>query len=104
MFAAVICATIANATSASTILGVDAVKKTMNSIVRESALLRYRAAATPRPNETTLAIASAAKPRTNVLKKREPRIELTGTRKYIDSPISPTTAPLSHVKYLTGSG
>src|SRR5687767_10663474 len=93
-----------SAINASTILGVDAVKKTMNSMSPASALLLYRAAARARAEETTSASASAAMPSQRVLRNLDHTRELTGTRKYIDSPISPTTAPRSHLQYLTGIG
>src|SRR5678816_2229365 len=95
MFAAVTSASIRRANSARTIRGVDAVRKTRNSMKLDNALLRYRAAAILSPDEITAAIPRAASPRKNVLTKREVTSELTGTRKYIDSPRSPTTAFLS---------
>src|SRR5215216_3597541 len=95
---------IASATSARTILGVEAVtriRKLMNAAI---VVELYRAPMRLSGTANVSAIAKAAVPSRNVLTERVQTRPLTGTRKYIDSPKSPVTAPESHRKYRIGSG
>src|SRR5688500_20350728 len=80
IFVALTCATIASATRARTILGVDAVRKTIASTSARSQRRGYRAAATPSAAATVRAIASDVKPRQSVLTDLVRNRLDTGTR------------------------
>src|SRR5688572_28328487 len=94
----------ARATSARTIRGVDAVARINNSMSAAMAVDLYRTPMRLSGTANVSAIANAAVPSKIVLSARAHTRPLTGTRKYVDSPRSPVTAPKSHRKYRIGSG
>src|SRR5688572_2869249 len=94
----------ASATSARTIRGVEAVTRINESINAAIVLDLYRTSMRLSGTASVSAIKKAAVPSRSVLTERAHTRPLTGTRKYVDSPRSPVTAPESQRKYLIGSG
>ena len=95
---------IASATSARTMRGVEAVTRINKSMNAAIVVDLYRTPMRLSGTANVSAIAKAAVPSRNVLTERAHTRPLTGTRKYVDSPKSPVTAPESHRKYRIGSG